>query len=362
VTTAQDTVAAAVAYLDGLAKGLADTSNDAAARAAAAARTAADLRAIQWGTDPNPVPDPVPDPTPDPTPHPHGTAFSGMNPDNSDMAVDKVDAVGSWRGAPVRCYTVFNWGHKSWPAFMDSFTKGGWAPARIIPILAKKGVVPVCTIPGITVGSNWSDAVAGKYDSYHQACAKFIAAQNFRTTVVIRLSRESNDKNQPFYYGDAPAERALFKKGQARIMRIYRDAIGADKVKYSLCVMKRAHNWQDAYDKSEVDIMDIDAYMNTPVIKTGADYDKDWNQNVQPHIDQAVKDGKPVAFSEWAIKDVEMPLGIERRHQSFVALAKAGVLHHENYFNSTSSHAIFGATKFPDSAKAYVAAWSGKGG
>jgi hypothetical protein len=283
-----------------------------------------------------------------------------MNPGNSDLDVDKVDAVSAWRGAPVRCYTVFNWGHKSWPTFMDSISKPGWTPARVIPILAKKGIVPICTIPGITAGSNWADAVAGKYDQYHLASAQFIAAQNFKTKVVIRLSREGNDPNQPFYYGSSPAEHALFKKGQAHIMRIYRDTIGADKVLYSFCVMKRAVGWQDAYDKNEVDIMDIDAYMNTPVIQTAADYDKDWGQNVQPHIDVAVKDGKPVAFSEWAIKDVEMPLGIQLRHQSFVQLAKAGVLHHENYFNSTASHAIFGQTKFPQSAAAYVAAWSGK--
>jgi transcriptional regulator with XRE-family HTH domain len=51
---------------------------------------------------------------------------------------------------------------------------------------------------------------------------------------------------------------------------------------------------------------------------------------------------------------VDQPGNVRRHLDTFEGLRKAGKLHHEHYFGSTDQHAIFGKTKLPEVAAAYV--------
>lgn len=342
----QATVAAAAAYLDSAARGL--------------DQAAAALRAIPWGVDPPPPPPPPP---------PVTSLASGYNPDNSPNGIDSAGAIGAWRGAALSAYNVFQYGHKSRQAFADSISKPGWTPFRTVPILAHTGVLPILTIPG-SVGDTAPDipysAVAnGALDAEHRANAQFIAASGpWRTDVALRFAREC-DTLGSWYYGDTPAERAQWARAIAHLFNdLYAPVL--PRAVLVVCVTKRGDDTRLAEVLAALDVpkvklvVSIDAYWNKPYVDTPQGFADNWRRFVDPKVDQALKLGAKVAFSEYAVTDVDQPGNVQRGHEYLAALARDGKLHHCHYFGNTDKHALYGQTKFPKSAAAYREWWKGR--
>jgi hypothetical protein len=338
----QATVALAAAYLDSAARGL--------------DQAAAALRAIPWDV----VVDPPPPPPPD------KLRRSGYNTGNGDVAIDDMDKVAGWRGKAIGAYSVFNWGHRGKDEFVASYTKPGWTPHRAIPILSHRGVMPVCTIPGAVEDAKDMQAIAsGALDDMHRGCAEWLAAQPWQTEVALRISRECNDAGQPFFYGATPAARAVWRKAHARLFGLYAKALG-DRARFVFCIMKRTTEaeWTQAIPLDDIPrdklVLSVDAYLNKPYDDTPAGYADHTMRFVDPKLDYADKNGLQVAFSEWAVTDVDQPGNLQRHLETFEGLRRAGKLNHEHYFGSGNPHSLWGNTKLPKSAAAYVEWWKGR--
>jgi hypothetical protein len=158
----QETVAAAAAYLDSAGAGM--------------AQAAAALRGIAWPAEPPPVEPPPPD----------KLRKSGYNTGNGDVAIDDMDKVAAWRSRPIGAYSVFNWGHLGIGKFNDSYTKPGWTPHRTIPILSHRGIMPVCTIPGM---------VARTRTIRRRHCSPRRKSRPARSTTCIWIARRGSRRS-----------------------------------------------------------------------------------------------------------------------------------------------------------------------